>query len=82
MYYLVNVDHNGTAADNTRVTVNGFKNCCTSSAVDGLMMICCGMTVKRIGRLGARVRKMKALSTKNETVTMIGSRQNLTNFVY
>jgi len=28
----------------------------------GLMMICCGMAVKRMGKLGVRVRKMKQLT--------------------
>jgi len=37
-----------------------------------LMMICCGMAVKRMGMLGVCVRKMKALSVKMETVTLIG----------
>jgi len=38
----------------------------------GLMMMCCGMTVKRMGMLGVSVRKMKALTVKMETVTLIG----------
>jgi hypothetical protein len=38
----------------------------------GLMMICCGMTVKKMGMLGVSVRKMKALIVKMETVTLIG----------
>jgi hypothetical protein len=33
------------------VNVNSFKKCCISSAV-GLMIVCCGMTVKRVGMLG------------------------------
>jgi len=36
-----------------------------------LMMIGCGMAVKRMGMLGASVRKMKALTVKMETVTLI-----------
>jgi hypothetical protein len=36
-----------------------------------LMMICCGMAVKRIGMLGVNMRKMKALTVKMETVTLI-----------
>ena len=36
------------------------------------MMISCGMTVKRIGMLGVSARKMKALTVKVETVTLIG----------
>jgi len=36
-----------------------------------LMMICCEMLVKR-GMLGVSVRKMKALTMKMETVTLIG----------
>jgi hypothetical protein len=38
----------------------------------GLMMICCGMAVKRMGMLGVSVRKMKALTVKMETVTVVG----------
>jgi len=37
----------------------------------GLMIICCGMIVKRMGMLGVSVRKLKAL-TVEETVTLIG----------
>jgi len=36
------------------------------------MMICCGMAVKRVGMLGVRVRQIKALTLKVETVTLIG----------
>jgi len=36
------------------------------------LMIFCGMTLKRIGMLGVSVRKMKALTVKMETVTLIG----------
>ena len=35
-------------------------------------MICCGMTVKRMGMLGVSMRKMQALTVKMETVTLIG----------
>ena len=49
----------------------------------GLMMICCGWAVKRMGMLGVSVRKMKALTVKMETLTLIGKgRKNLTCFVY
>jgi len=34
-------------------------------------MICFGMAVKRMGMLGVSVRKMKSLSDKMETVTLI-----------
>jgi len=30
----------------------------------GLMVICCGMTVKGMGKLGVSVRKMKALTVR------------------
>jgi len=44
-------------------------------------MICCGIAVKRIGMLGVSVWKMKALTVKMETVTLIGEgRWNLTSF--
>ena len=43
------------------------------------MMMCCGMTAKRMGMLAASETKMKALTVKMETVTLIGThRQNLT----
>jgi hypothetical protein len=63
--------------------MKGFKKCCISNAVDGLMIICCGMIVKRMGMLGVSVRKMKALMVKMETMTLIDkSRQNFMCFVY
>ena len=37
-----------------------------------LMMICCGMAVKRTEMSGVSVRKMKALTVKMGTVTLIG----------
>jgi len=49
----------------------------------GLLMVRCGMAVRRMEMLGVSVRKMKALSVKMETVTLIGEgRQNHTFFVY
>jgi hypothetical protein len=38
----------------------------------GLMMICFGMAMKRLGMLGMSVREMKAMTLKMETVTLIG----------
>ena len=35
-------------------------------------MICCGMAVKRLEMLGVRVRKMKTMTMKMETVTLNG----------
>jgi hypothetical protein len=43
----------------------------------GLMMICCGMAVKRMGMIGVSVREMLALTVEMETVTLTG-----TSFVY
>jgi hypothetical protein len=37
------------------------------------MMISCGMTVKRMGMCGVSVRKMKALTMKMETLTLVGA---------
>jgi hypothetical protein len=37
------------------------------------MMICCGMAVKKMGKLGAGERKMKAPNVKMEAVTLIGT---------
>ena len=38
----------------------------------GLMMICCGKALKKMRMLGVSVRKMKALTVKMETRTLIG----------
>jgi hypothetical protein len=35
-----------------------------------LIIICCGIAVKRMGMLGVSVRKMEARTVKRETVTM------------
>ena len=37
------------------------------------MVVCYRMAVKRLGMLGVSVWKMKALTVKMETVTLIGS---------
>jgi hypothetical protein len=52
--------------------VKGFKKCLCPLHWLGLMMICYGMTVKGMGMLGVSIRKMKALTVKMETVTLIG----------
>jgi hypothetical protein len=54
------------------VTVKGFKKCIYPMKQMGLMMICCEMTVKRMGMLRVSVRNMKALTVKMETVSLIG----------
>ena len=44
-----------------------------------LVMVCCGMAVKRLGMLGVKVRKMKTLTVKMVIVTLVGKgRWNLT----
>ena len=49
----------------------------------GLMVICCETALKRMGKLGVSVRKMKALNVKIKTVTLTGKgRQTLTRFMY
>jgi len=47
--------------------------CCLPIAVGVTDDDSCGMTVRRIGMLGVSVRKMKALTMKLESVTLIGS---------
>ena len=42
-----------------------------------MMMMHCGMEVKRVGMLGVSVRKMQALTVEMERVTLTG-----TSFVY
>ena len=34
-------------------------------------MVCCGMAVKRMAILGVNVRRMKAVTVKMETVTLL-----------
>jgi len=49
----------------------------------GLMMICCGMAVLRIGMLTVSVRKMKALTVEMGIVAMIDKgKWNLTCHLY
>jgi hypothetical protein len=46
-------------------------------------MICCAMAKKKMGMLGVTARKMKALTVKMETVTLVHKgRENLTYLVY
>jgi hypothetical protein len=67
----------------TEVTVQGFKMCIISNAKGGTDGVCCGMALKRMGRLGVSVRKMKALNVKIKRVTLISKdRQNLTCIMY
>jgi len=54
------------------VTAKGVQKCCVSNAVDGTNDDSCGMAVKRVGMLEVSVRKMKALTVKMETVTLVG----------
>ena len=72
MHYLVNVDHKSMARNSADVTMKVFKNSCISSAVG--LIICCGMAVKRMAMLRVRIRKMKALTVKMETVTLVGGK--------
>jgi len=69
MYYLVSVDHNSMAAHLTRSDWRVFGSAVCPLQWMGLMVICCGMAVKRMGMLGVSVRKMKALTVKLESGT-------------
>jgi hypothetical protein len=65
------------------VTVKGSRSAVYPVQWMGLMMICCGMAVKRMGMLGVSLRKMKELTVKMETVTLTGKgRWNWACFVY
>jgi hypothetical protein len=66
------VDHNGIAAHLTRSDWKVLRSVVYPMQWMGLMMICCGMTVKGMGKLEVSVRKMKVLTVKMETVTLIG----------
>ena len=81
LYYLVKGITKAWQCFSPDVTVNGFKKCCTSSAVDETDML--RMAVKRKGILGMSVRKMKGMNVKMEKVTLTGKgTENLTCFVY
>jgi hypothetical protein len=54
------------------LTVKGFKKCCISCAVDGTHDDMLWNDSERMGMLGLSVRKMKTLTVKMETVTLIG----------
>jgi hypothetical protein len=65
------------------VTVKGSRSAVYPVQGTGLMMIRCGMAVKRMGKLGVSVRKMRALTVEMETVTLTGKgRWNWTCFVF
>jgi hypothetical protein len=68
----VYVDHNGIAACLARSDCEGFRSVVYPMQWMGLLKICCGMAVMRMGIVGVSVRKMKALTVKRETVTLIG----------
>jgi hypothetical protein len=54
------------------VIVKGFKKCVYPLHWMGLMMVCCGMTVKRIGMLRVSVWKIKApVTARMETETLV-----------
>jgi hypothetical protein len=52
MYYLVTVDHNGKAAFLIRSDRRVVRSTAYPVHWLRLIIICCGMTVKRIGMLG------------------------------
>ena len=54
------------------VTVKGCRSAVCHVQWMGLVMICCGVTEKRVGMLGVSVRKMKALTVRMETLTLSG----------
>ena len=83
MYYLVYVDHNSMAAHLTKSDCEVCLKCCITNAMDGTKDYICGTAVRKMGMLGVRSLKMKALTVKMETGTLIGKgRKNLTCFVY
>jgi len=53
------------------LTVKGFKRAVYAAQWMGLM-ICCRISVKRMGMLGVIVRKIKVPTAKMERVTLIG----------
>jgi len=65
------------------VSVKGFKVCCIAVQWMRLIVICCGMAVKRVGMLVVSAENIKALTVRVKTATLIGKgRYNVTCFVY
>jgi len=52
--------------------VGRVKKCCISNVLGETDDDKCGMAVKRMGMLGVSLRKMKVLTVKMETVTLMG----------
>jgi len=71
MHYLVSVGRSVIAVLLTRNKCEGFQEVLYKLWMR-LMMICCGMEVKRVGMVWQRVRKVKELTVKMETVALIG----------
>jgi len=65
------------------VIVKSFKVCCKAVQWIRLIVMYCGMAVKRVGMLVVGVQNMKALTVKMEAATLIGKgRYNLMCFMY
>jgi len=56
----------------SEVTVEDFKKCCMSSALDETHHYMVWYGIEEDGMFGVGVRKMKALTAKVEIVTLIG----------
>jgi hypothetical protein len=48
------------------------KKCCISNVLDETDDDNCGMAAKRMGMLGVSMKKMKVLTVKMDTVTLMG----------
>jgi len=62
MYYLVSVDCNGTVVHLTSSDWRVLRSAVYPVQWMGLMMVCCGMAIKRMGLSGVSARKMEALN--------------------
>jgi hypothetical protein len=83
MYYLVNVDHTGTAVHLTSSDCEEVLRTALYPTKWIRLMLYCEVAVKRMGMLGVGVRKMKALTVKMETVILISKgKENLIHYVY
>jgi hypothetical protein len=72
IYQFVSVDHNSMVMHLTSTNWMVFRSAVYPMQWMTLMMICCGMAMKRMGMLAVNVRKIKALAMKMEAVTLIG----------
>jgi hypothetical protein len=70
MYYSVSVDRNSMAATPHQKRLQKVLRSAVRP-IQWMVLICCGMVVNGMGMLEVSVGKMRALTVKVETVTLV-----------